>query len=288
MVVLVIIGVLAALIVPNVLDRADDARVTAARTDVNNLMQALKLYKLDNQRFPSAEQGLQALVAKPTVGSIPAELEALPRQAAQRSLGPALPVRQPRREGRDRCLQLGRRRPARWRRQECRRRLLAVSATPPAEPHRERLHADRAAAGGGADRHRQRAGHARAARPGGDPPGAGGLAPVGLARERPRRGPRARRRRDLAAARQGRREPGGGGLPLRRPCRRRPAADALARAGRGGRGRRRAGAGARPGADDRRAARDPAPRSASASTLATDGLGPFVVVAEDDTPECPR
>ncbi len=71
MVVLVIIGVLAALIVPNVLDRADDARVTAARTDVNNLMQALKLYKLDNQRFPSSEQGLQALVAKPTVGAVP-------------------------------------------------------------------------------------------------------------------------------------------------------------------------------------------------------------------------
>ena len=71
MVVLVIIGVLAALIVPNVLDRASEARVTAARTDVNNLMQALKLYKLDNQRFPSGEQGLQALVAKPAVGVIP-------------------------------------------------------------------------------------------------------------------------------------------------------------------------------------------------------------------------
>ena len=71
MVVLVIIGVLAALIVPNVLSRADDARVTAARTDINNLMQALKLYKLDNQRFPSAEQGLQALVVKPTAGSPP-------------------------------------------------------------------------------------------------------------------------------------------------------------------------------------------------------------------------
>lgn len=71
MVVLVIIGVLAALIVPNVLDRADDARVTAARTDVNNLMQALKLYKLDNQRLPSAEQGLQSLVAKPTATPIP-------------------------------------------------------------------------------------------------------------------------------------------------------------------------------------------------------------------------
>jgi general secretion pathway protein G len=68
MVVLVIIGVLAALIVPNVLDRADDARATAAKTDVNNLMQALKLYKLDNQRFPTSEQGLQALVTKPTAG----------------------------------------------------------------------------------------------------------------------------------------------------------------------------------------------------------------------------
>ena len=71
MVVMVIIGVLAALIVPNVLDRADDARVTAARTDVNNLMQALKLYKLDNQRFPTGEQGLQALVARPAVAPLP-------------------------------------------------------------------------------------------------------------------------------------------------------------------------------------------------------------------------
>ncbi len=71
MVVLVIIGVLAALIVPNVLERADDARATAAKTDVNNLMQALKLYKLDNQRYPSAEQGLAALVAKPTQGPVP-------------------------------------------------------------------------------------------------------------------------------------------------------------------------------------------------------------------------
>jgi general secretion pathway protein G len=71
MVVLVIIGVLGALIVPNVLNRASDARVTAARTDVNNLMQALKLYKLDNQRYPSGEQGLQSLVIKPSSGTIP-------------------------------------------------------------------------------------------------------------------------------------------------------------------------------------------------------------------------
>ncbi len=71
MVVLVIIGVLAALIVPNVLERADDARVTAARTDITNISQALKLYRLDNQRYPTAEQGLQALVIKPTSGPIP-------------------------------------------------------------------------------------------------------------------------------------------------------------------------------------------------------------------------
>jgi general secretion pathway protein G len=71
MVVLVIIGVLAALIVPNVLDRADDARVTAARTDVSNLMQALKLYRLDNQRYPTGEQGLQALVSRPTAAPAP-------------------------------------------------------------------------------------------------------------------------------------------------------------------------------------------------------------------------
>ena len=62
---------LAALIVPNVLDRADDARATAAKTDVNNLMQALKLYRLDNQRYPTAEQGLQALLTKPTTAPVP-------------------------------------------------------------------------------------------------------------------------------------------------------------------------------------------------------------------------
>src|SRR6187455_920139 len=82
MVVLVIIGILAALIVPNVLDRADDARATAAKTDVNNLMQALKLYRLDNQRYPTAEQGLQALIAKPSAAPSPTNwkpyLEKLP------------------------------------------------------------------------------------------------------------------------------------------------------------------------------------------------------------------
>jgi general secretion pathway protein G len=76
MVVLVIIGVLAALIVPNVLDRADDARVAAARVDVNNLMQALKLYRLDNQRYPTADQGLRALVQRPDKSPVPTNWKA--------------------------------------------------------------------------------------------------------------------------------------------------------------------------------------------------------------------
>ena len=71
LVVISIIGVLGALIVPNVLDRLDDSKVTAAQTQVGSLMQQLKLYKLDNQRYPSAEQGIDALVRKPTAGTIP-------------------------------------------------------------------------------------------------------------------------------------------------------------------------------------------------------------------------
>jgi general secretion pathway protein G len=71
LVVLVIIGVLGALIVPNLFSSVDDARRTAARTDVNTLMQSLQRYKLDNLRYPTAEQGLQALVTKPTASPIP-------------------------------------------------------------------------------------------------------------------------------------------------------------------------------------------------------------------------
>src|ERR1700748_1723485 len=78
MVVLVIIGVLAALIVPNVIERADDARVTAAKTDINNLMQALKLYRLDNQRYPTSEQGLPALTPKPAPAPGPRKREPCP------------------------------------------------------------------------------------------------------------------------------------------------------------------------------------------------------------------
>lgn len=71
LVVIVILGILAALIVPRVLDRPDEARVIAARQDIAAIMQGLKLYRLDNQRYPTAEQGLQALVARPTAAPAP-------------------------------------------------------------------------------------------------------------------------------------------------------------------------------------------------------------------------
>ena len=71
LVVIVILGVLAALIVPNIMQRPDDARVTAAKSQIALIMQALKLYRLDNQRYPTSEQGLGALVAKPEVPPIP-------------------------------------------------------------------------------------------------------------------------------------------------------------------------------------------------------------------------
>jgi general secretion pathway protein G len=68
MVVVVIIGILGALVVPKLLGRTGESRVTAARVDISTLMSALKLYKLDNQRYPNTEQGLQALIQKPTTG----------------------------------------------------------------------------------------------------------------------------------------------------------------------------------------------------------------------------
>jgi len=71
MVVIVILGVLAALVVPRVLDRPDEARAVAARSDIATIMQALKLYRLDNQRYSTTEQGLNALVAKPEQPPVP-------------------------------------------------------------------------------------------------------------------------------------------------------------------------------------------------------------------------
>lgn len=72
MVVVVIMGVLAALLVPRLMGRTDDARILAAKQDIATLMQALKLYRLDNQRYPTTEQGLQALITRPVNGPQPA------------------------------------------------------------------------------------------------------------------------------------------------------------------------------------------------------------------------
>jgi general secretion pathway protein G len=71
MVVITILGILAALIVPRVVGRTDDARITAAKQDIASIMQALKLYRLDNGVYPSTEQGLKALIAKPTLEPLP-------------------------------------------------------------------------------------------------------------------------------------------------------------------------------------------------------------------------
>ena len=71
MVVIVILGVLAALVVPKVMSRPDEARVIAAKQDIGAINQALKLYRLDNTRYPATEQSLQALVSKPTAGPAP-------------------------------------------------------------------------------------------------------------------------------------------------------------------------------------------------------------------------
>lgn len=71
MVVIVILALLAALVAPKLMGRADDAKITDASVQIKNIETALKLYKLDNGSYPTTEQGLTALVAKPTVGSIP-------------------------------------------------------------------------------------------------------------------------------------------------------------------------------------------------------------------------
>ncbi len=71
MVVVVIMGILASLIVPKLVGRADDARKMAAKQDIATIIQAINLYKLDNYRPPTSEQGLLALVEKPSIKPIP-------------------------------------------------------------------------------------------------------------------------------------------------------------------------------------------------------------------------
>lgn len=85
MIVVVIIGILVGLLAPRIMDRPDQARVVAARNDIQAILGALKLYRLDNGSYPSSEQGLQALVKKPETGNIPSNwkpggyLERLPK-----------------------------------------------------------------------------------------------------------------------------------------------------------------------------------------------------------------
>ena len=71
MVVIAIIGILATLIVPKIMGRPDEARATAAKHDVGTLVQAFKLYRLDIGRYPTTEQGIKALVEKPTSEPVP-------------------------------------------------------------------------------------------------------------------------------------------------------------------------------------------------------------------------
>jgi general secretion pathway protein G len=71
LVVTLILGLLVALVAPKILGRTDDARLTATKVQMRNIEQALHLYKLDTGMYPTSEQGLEALVRKPTTGVIP-------------------------------------------------------------------------------------------------------------------------------------------------------------------------------------------------------------------------
>ena len=76
MVVIVILSLLAVLVGPKIIGRSDDAKVADAKVQIRNLETALKLYKLDSGNYPSTEQGLGALVAKPTSGQVPKNYKA--------------------------------------------------------------------------------------------------------------------------------------------------------------------------------------------------------------------
>lgn len=76
MVVVAILGILAALVVPKIIGRPDEARIVAARQDIAAIRQALNLYRLDNQRYPTTDQGLQALVERPATNPVPTNWKA--------------------------------------------------------------------------------------------------------------------------------------------------------------------------------------------------------------------
>lgn len=71
LVVITILGILGALVIPKIMDRPNDARVAATKQQIEDTVQALNLYKLDSGSYPSSNQGLVALVQKPTSGKVP-------------------------------------------------------------------------------------------------------------------------------------------------------------------------------------------------------------------------
>src|SRR5512140_1995262 len=73
MVVIVILSLLAVLVGPKLIGRTDDARIADAKVQIKNLETALKLYKMDNGVYPDSEQGLEALINKPSTGKIPSK-----------------------------------------------------------------------------------------------------------------------------------------------------------------------------------------------------------------------
>lgn len=83
MVVVVILGILAALVVPKIISRPDDARIVKAKQDVLAIQNALDLYRLDNGVYPSTDQGIRALVEKPSTNPVPKDwrsyLKTLPK-----------------------------------------------------------------------------------------------------------------------------------------------------------------------------------------------------------------
>src|SRR5258706_14024719 len=85
LVVVAILGILAAIVVPQIMNRPDEAKRVAAKADIGAIVQALKLYRLDNGFYPATDQGLAALVQRPTTPPVPGNwkqggyLERLPK-----------------------------------------------------------------------------------------------------------------------------------------------------------------------------------------------------------------
>ena len=128
MVVVVIIGILAVLVVPRVVRRSDDARIAAAKHDVATIQQSLKLYRLDNGRYPTSEQGLQALVAKPQSAPVPTNWRQYLDKPPKDPWGKEYQYLNPGVHGEVDVLARRRRRTGRQRRRRCRHRLLAALA----------------------------------------------------------------------------------------------------------------------------------------------------------------